>query len=93
MAVFFFCVVIRFSVLTEEIDFLISDQLRDQYTFDILLVTIGMLGSITAALFLTVVMAAQQLIVAAQVPTIRLQARHVRWEGLALLSIFHRFIP
>ena len=32
------------SVLTEEVDALISDQLRDKYTFNILMVTIGMVG-------------------------------------------------
>jgi hypothetical protein len=31
-------------VLTEEVDALISDQLRDKYTFNILMVTIGMVG-------------------------------------------------
>ena len=72
-AVFFFLLVLKVDVLTNEMDPLLSEQQRDKYHFNIYLVTGGMIGSILLALLLAAAMAAQQIVQAARVPTIRLQ--------------------
>ena len=72
VAVFFFCIVMKISVLTEEVDYVISGQLRGKYGFDVLLVTGGMIASILGSLLLTAAMATKQVIRAANMPTIRL---------------------
>ena len=72
MAVFFFCIVMKIRVLTEEVDYVISGQLRGKYGFDVLLVTGGMVASIVGSLILTAVVAAQQVVKAANKPTFRL---------------------
>ena len=53
---------------------MLSEQLRDKYTFDISLVTVGMMGSILMAMAMAAAMAAQQIVEAARMPTIRLQS-------------------
>ena len=55
-------------------DSMLSEQLRDKYTFDISLVTVGMMGSILMAMAMAAAMAAQQIFEAARMPTIRLQS-------------------
>ena len=72
-AVFFFLLVIKFGVLASSVDHLLAGQLRDSFYFDIHLVTVGMMSAILMALVLAAVMAAQQIVQAASVPTIRLQ--------------------
>ena len=72
VAVFFFCIVMKIRVLTEEVDYVISGQLRGKYGFDVLLVTGGMIASIVGSLALTAVVAAQQVVKAANKPTFRL---------------------
>ena len=52
---------------------MLSEQLRNKFTFDISFVTTGMMSSILMALALAAAMAAQQIVQAARVPTIRLQ--------------------
>ena len=52
---------------------MLSEQLRNKYTYDISFVTMGMMSSIMLALALAAAMAAQQIVQAARVPTIRLQ--------------------
>ena len=54
-------------------DYMLSEQLRNKFTFDISFVTTGMMSSILMALALAAAMAAQQIVQAARVPTIRLQ--------------------
>ena len=54
-------------------DYMLSEQLRNKYTFDISFITTGMMSSILMALALAAAMAAQQIVQAARVPTIRLQ--------------------
>ena len=71
--VYFLMFVIKVDLLTSSVDYVLSEQLRDTYTFDIFIVTIGMIGSILLALILVAVIAAQQILQAARVPTIRLQ--------------------
>ena len=73
-AVFFFAVVIKFGVLTDAMDHMLTKQLRHKYQFDVYLVTIGMCGSILAALALAAAMAGQQIFDAARLPIIRLQS-------------------
>ena len=53
---------------------MLSEQLRDKYAFDISLVTVGMMGSILMAMAMATAMAAQQIVEAARMPTIRLQS-------------------
>ena len=53
---------------------MLSEQLRDKFTFDISLVTVGMMGSILMAMAMAAAMAAQQIVEAARMPTIRLQS-------------------
>ena len=53
---------------------MLSEQLRDKYTFDISLVTVGMMGSILMAMAMAAAMAAQQIFEAARMPTIQLQS-------------------
>ena len=55
-------------------DSMLSEQLRDKYAFDISLVTVGMMGSILMAMAMAAAMAAQQIVEAARMPTIRLQS-------------------
>ena len=55
-------------------DSMLSEQLRDKYTFDISLVTVGMMGSILMTMAMAAAMAAQQIVEAARMPTIRLQS-------------------
>ena len=61
------------GVLSEAVDYVLSDQMREKYALDVMFVTVGMIASITVALVLAACMAAQQIVAAASVPTIRLQ--------------------
>ena len=83
-AVYFFMFVIKVDLLTNSVDYVLSEQLRDTYTFDIFIVTIGMVGSILLALILVAAIAAQQILQAARVPTIRLQRTKAPLEELPL---------
>ena len=73
-AVFFFAVSLKFDILTDAMDAMLSKQLRHTFEVDIQLVTIGMCGSILVALLLAAAMAAKQIVDAARLPTIRLQS-------------------
>ena len=72
-AVFFFLLVLKFGVLAYLMDDMLSEQLRERYQFDLALVTVGMVGAIMLAVLLATVMAGQQIVQAARVPTIRSQ--------------------
>ena len=54
-------------------DYALSEQLRDKYQLDVSFVSLVMIGFILIALVCAAVMAAQQILQAALVPTIRLQ--------------------
>ena len=92
-AVYFFMFVIKIDLLTNSVDYVLSDQLRDTYKLDIFIVTIGMIGSILLALFLVVVIAAQQILQAARVPTIRFARTKATLDlPLAMGQLWHLFL-
>ena len=92
-AVFFFAVVIKFGVLTDAMDVMLSKQLRHTFQFDVYLVTVGMCCSILVALLLAAAMAGQQIVDAARLPTIRLQrTKAVPDLELALGHLWHMFL-
>ena len=70
---FFFLLVIKFDVLTDSVDYALSEQLREKYQLNVSLVSLVMIGFILLALVSTTAMAAHQILQAARVPTIRLQ--------------------
>ena len=72
---------------------MLSEQLRDKYTFDISLVTVGMMGSILMAIAMAAAMAAHQIVEAARMPTIRLQSTKAPPDlPLAKGHIWHMFL-
>ena len=73
-ALFFFSVILKVGVLTEEVDGVINEQLRSRFTFDTVLISVGMIASIVGALAVAAVMAASQLIHAARSPLIKLKS-------------------
>ena len=73
VAGFFFLFLLKVNVLTASMHDTLSEQLRDMYHFEILLVTAGLVGSILLSLLLAAAMACHQIVQAARVPTIRLQ--------------------
>ena len=92
-ALFFFSVILKQSVLTEAVDNVLSQQLRSRFSFDAGLVTIGMIASIVGALVIASVMAVKQLIEAARVPVMKLQATKMPPElSLADGGIWHLFL-
>ena len=40
------------GVLSEAVDYVLSDQMREKYALDVMFVTVGMIASITVALVL-----------------------------------------
>ena len=64
-ALFFFSVVLKFGMLTQEVDDVLTARLRSRFVLDTGLATIGMAISIVCALVLAAVMAVLQLVAAA----------------------------
>ena len=64
-ALFFFSVVLKFGMLTQEVDDVLTARLRSRFVLDTGLATIGMAVSIVCALVLAAVMAVLQLVAAA----------------------------
>jgi hypothetical protein len=73
-ALFFFSVVLKVGVLTEEVDSLINEQLRSRFEFDAVLVSTGMIVSTIGALVVAAVMAVSQIIEAARKPLLKLKS-------------------
>ena len=63
---FFFVTVLKMGVLTEQVDSVLTDELRYRFGFDTALVSAGMIVSIVGTLPLAAVMAAHRLLQAAQ---------------------------
>ena len=63
---FFFVTVLKMGVLTEQVDSVLTDELRYRFSFDTALVSAGMIVSIVGTLPLAAVMAAHRLLQAAQ---------------------------
>ena len=73
-ALLFFLVILKMGVLTEQVDSVLTPQLRDRYGYDSIAVSVGMVLSILGSLVLVVCIAARQLIDAANLPVIKLVA-------------------
>lgn len=73
-AVFFFSVILKISVLTDAVDDVLTDYLRQRFSFNVALVSVGMIASIVGALLLAGGMAINQLVAAARKPLIKLVA-------------------
>ena len=56
-----------------QLDYALSEQLREKYQLNVSFVSLVMIGFILLALVCATVMVAQQILLAARVPTIRLQ--------------------
>jgi hypothetical protein len=57
----------------DQVDYALSEQLRERNTFDIALVSAALIGFVLLAIILLAIVAAQQVLQAARVPIIRLQ--------------------
>ena len=73
-SLFFFSVILKFGVLTDEVDAVMSEQLRSRFGFDAGLVAVCMVLSIVGALALAAAMAAMQLVAVGRLPIIKLEA-------------------
>ncbi len=92
-ALFFFSVILKVGVLTEEVDGVLNEQLRSRFRFDTVFISVGMIASILGALAVATVMAASQLIHAARKPLIKLKSTKSA-PGLPLrpLHRWHMFL-
>ena len=77
-AIFFFAVVIKVNVLTELVDDYLPQQLRNSFEFNLAIVSVLMTTTLVLALVVTVLVALQQLVHAAQTPVIQLRSRQRR---------------
>ena len=92
-SLFFFSVILKVSVLTDEVDSVMSQHLRSRFSFDAGLVSIAMVLSIIGALALATVMATRQLVAAARLPIIKLKATKTPPQlPLAKSGIWHLFL-
>ena len=66
VSVFFFSIILKLGVLTEEVGYVLSAQTRDVFGFDVAMVTVSMVASISGALVLAALMAAHDLVLAAR---------------------------
>ena len=74
VAVFFFALVIKVNVLTEDVDAFLGGQQRDDFAFNIVVVSTGMTIAVALALVVTVLVALQQFVHAARTPIIKLRS-------------------
>jgi len=74
VAVFFFALVIKVNVLAEDVDTFLGGQQRDDFSFNIVVVSTGMTIAVALALVMTVLMALQQFVHAARAPNIKLRS-------------------
>ena len=85
VAVFFFALVIKVNVLTEDVDAFLGGQQRDDFSFNIVVVSTGMTIAVALALVVTVLMALQQFVHAARTPIIKLRST----SGRPALTVGH----
>ena len=71
---FFFVTVLKVGVLTEQVDSVLTDELRYRFSFDAAFVTMGMSLTIAGALVVAAAMAAIQLIQAARQPILKMES-------------------
>ena len=74
VAVFFFALVIKVNVLIEDVDAFLGGQQRDDFSFNIVVVSTGMTIAVALALVVTVLVAVQQFVHAARTPIIKLRS-------------------
>ena len=74
VAVIFFALVIKVNVLTEAVDNYLAEQLRNDFTFNIVVVSTGMTNAVALALVVTLLVALQQFWRAARMPIIKLRS-------------------
>ena len=82
VAVFFFALVIKVNVLTEDVDAFLGGQQRDDFSFNIAVVSTI---AVALALVMTVLMALQQFVHAARAPIIKLRST----SGRPALTVGH----
>ena len=74
VAVFFFALVIKVNVLTEDVEVYLGEQQRDDFSFNVIVVSTGMTIAVALALVVTVLVAIQQFVHAARTPIIKLRS-------------------
>ena len=74
VTVFFFALIIKVNVLTESVDVYLAGQQRSDFSFNIVIVSAGMTIAVALALVVTVLVAVQQFVHAAQTPIIKLRS-------------------
>ena len=74
VSVFFFSIILKVGVLTEEVSDVLTGNLRDRYYFDVATVTLGLIGSIAGSVMLVLVVTVKQMVVAARAPLLKLEA-------------------
>ena len=80
-AVFFTAVVIKVNVLTESMEGCLNQQLRQNFEFNLVAVSICMTAAVALALVVTVLVAVHQLVRAARAPVIKLRSTSARLGG------------
>ena len=70
-AFFFFSVILKVGVLTEAVDDVLTQRLRDRFGYNAAFVTVGMFCVVVGALALAATMAAKELVAAARLPVIK----------------------
>ena len=74
VAVFFFALVIKVNVLTESLYADMAQQQRDDFSFNIVVVSAGLTIAVALALVVTVLVALQQFVHAARTPIVKLRS-------------------
>ena len=79
-AIFFFCAALKVDMLTDAVDTWLTDELADEFTFDLHVVGSALFACIISALVLASLLAVQSVVEAAAVPTFRLASSGHRPE-------------
>ena len=89
----FFALILKVSVLKDEVDSVLSSRLRDRFSFDAAVIAAGMIFTIVAALVLATAIAAAQIVTAARLPLLKLKQTKARPElTLATSQRWHLFL-
>ena len=89
----FFALVLKVSVLTEEVGSVLSSRLRDRFSFDAAVITAGMVSTLAVALVLATASAVAQFVTAARLPLLKLESTKARPElTLAPSQWWHLFL-
>ena len=89
----FFALVLKVSVLTDEVGSVLSLRLRDRFSFDAAVITAGMISTLVVALLLATASAVAQFVTAARLPLLKLKSTEARPElTLAPSQWWHLFL-